>query len=321
MRGRKLISVIVPILNEEQNIALVYTAIKEQFAQLQRYDLEIIFTDNHSDDSSFIKLRELANSDNDVKVVRFARNIGFNRSVMFGYNCARGAAAIQIDADLEDPPSVIPRFLELWDQGHDLVRGVRKNRNDRLLAKVGREIFFFVMKYFDDLPIIKDGGDFQLIDRSILSRLKTVHSQHPFIRGLTLGFATSPAAVEFNRNRRRYGDSKFSILELTKLGLSGVVSQSVAPLRMAIILGLAIALVAFFLSGMYLITAFFFSASWPPGFATTTLLILFGISLNALLLGVIGEYLARIYNQVCNQRPVILESLINIDEDTIEFNL
>jgi dolichol-phosphate mannosyltransferase len=156
-------------------------------------------------------------------------------------------------------------------------------------------------------------GDFRLVDRSILVRLATITDTHPYVRGLVSSLAVNEIGVPFDRQERKHGVSKFPIRRLISFALEGVVSHSVLPLRLATYIGLSISIVSALLAGFYLFSALLFGRTWPSGFATTTLLLLFGISLNAILLGIIGEYIGRIYLQVRQAQPMVVESTINVE--------
>ena len=309
----KLISIVVPVYNEEANVAAAHAAITQVFASLApRYDFEIVFTDNHSLDATFERIAEIAKSDSRVRAVRFARNFGFQRSVMTGYRLARGDAAIQIDCDLQDPPSIFPQFLELWAQGHDVVVGIRRFRDENTLLQWGRKFYYRLLRKISSDNLMLDSGDFRLVDRSILDQLRHIDDASPYTRGLTSLLASNQTGVPYDRAVREQGQSKFPLIKLIGLAIDGFVAHSTAPLRMASFAGLLIALMTSLASVFYIVGRLFFGLEWPEGFATTTILILFGISLNAVFLGVIGEYVGRIYEQVRLRPTTVIERSINM---------
>jgi glycosyltransferase involved in cell wall biosynthesis len=311
--GKPLISIVIPVYNEEANVAAAYGAVAEVFATTaDRYDFEIIFTDNHSSDATFERIADIAKSDSRVRAVRFARNFGFQRSVMTGYRLARGAAAIQIDCDLQDPPAIFPQFLELWEQGHDVVVGIRRLRDENILLQWGRKIYYRLLKTISSDNLMLDSGDFRLVDRSILDQLHRIDDASPYTRGLTSLLAANQTGVPYERAVREKGQSKFPLVKLIGLAIDGFVAHSTAPLRIASFAGLLIALVTALASVFYLLGRLFVGMEWPEGFATTTILILFGISLNALFLGVIGEYVGRIYEQVRMRPTTVIERSVNM---------
>jgi polyisoprenyl-phosphate glycosyltransferase len=310
---RPFISVIVPVFNEEGNVFRAYDAIVAELGERKDIDFEIIFTDNHSTDATFERLEDLAARDTRVRVLRFARNFGFNRSILTGYRHARGDAAIQIDCDLEDPPSLLHEFIQLWRSGHDVVVGIRARRLESWAMILGRKAFYRFLDSISETPHQVDAGDFRLVDRSILDQLKVIDDAQPYVRGLISELARNQGSVAYTRNRREFGESKFPLSQLIKLGLEGVYAHSTIPLRLATYIGIGIALATALVTGVYVIGRLIAPEDWPAGFATTTVLILFGISLNALFLGIIGEYVSRIYQQVRHRPTVIVEKALNMD--------
>jgi glycosyltransferase involved in cell wall biosynthesis len=308
-----LISIIIPVYNEEENVFRVYYAVTEETKKYQDIDFEIIFTDNHSTDKTFEHLRQLAEQDVSVKVLRFTRNFGFNRSILTGYRHARGNAAIQIDCDLEDPPSLIHEFIRLYQRGHDVVVGVREQRTENKFMAYARKCFYKLLNKISETPHLTDGGDFRLVDRSILDQLKIIEDAQPYVRGLISELARNQCSVTFSRNLRQFGKSKFPLRQLIKLGMDGIYAHSIVPLRIATFMGIGIAFLTVLITGGYILGWLLSSGSWPAGFATTIVLILFGISLNAIFLGIIGEYIARIYQQVRVRPTVIIEKSLNIE--------
>jgi dolichol-phosphate mannosyltransferase len=309
------ISIVIPVFNEEQNVRLAYAEVLRVFDELKdRYELEFVFTDNHSTDGTFRELTKLAADDKRVKVVRFNRNYGFQRSLLTAYRYTTGDAAIQIDCDLQDPPRLFPTFLALWEQGHDVVVGIRKNRPEPRWLLEARRAFYHFLNAIAEHPITPDAGDFRLVDRAVLDHLKQINDMNPYIRGLIASFALNEAQVPYDRDRRMHGASKFPVSKLIGFALNGIYGHSILPLRIASWCGLIIAVLTSLLSVFYLVRALAFDASWPRGFATTTLLILFGISLNAIFLGILGEYVSRIYQQVRRRPLTVIERTINVSE-------
>jgi polyisoprenyl-phosphate glycosyltransferase len=308
------VSVVIPVFNEEENIERAYRAVCEVFDQIkEQFSFEIIFTDNHSTDRSFEIIQRLGRDDPRVRGVRFTRNFGFHRSVLTGLRLATGDAAVQIDCDLQDPPEVIREFIERWTEGYDVVIGIRRTRNDGQAHKLARYLFYRVLKSVTFDNIQADSGDFRLIDRSILDSLRTIHEASPYLRGLTSLLATKLAVVPYDRRERVAGVSKFPLRRLMSMAIDALIAHSLAPLRLATFAGLTISMVTFGLSVAYVLGHLFFGLEWPAGFGTTTVLLLLGISLNAIFLGIIGEYVGRIYNQVRFRPNTVIEHGVNVD--------
>jgi dolichol-phosphate mannosyltransferase len=322
MPDRKpLLSICVPVFNEEGNIEPLYDALLTTTAPVhERYDFEFLFTDNHSTDRTFEVLSSLASRDTRVRVIRFSRNFGFQRSILTAYNHARGDAAVQIDCDLQDPPSLILDFLQKWEAGYHVVYGVRTTRQESWWMSSTRKFFYRLIDSLSDDPLPHDAGDFRLVDRRVLDQLLKFEDDQPYLRGAIAGLGFEQIGVPYNRAERRHGESKFSFGELIGLALDGILNHSVVPLRIATYLGLLISVVTFLAIVAYGIGRVVFGRDWPPGFATVIILILGSLSLNALFLGIIGEYLGRIYRQVKRRPLTVIEQELNAPDSQLPFN-
>jgi len=312
MPGKKLISIVIPVFNEQASIEPLYEALSPVLAGLaERYDFELLFTDNHSTDASFEILRQLSLKDRRVRALRFSRNFGFQRSILTGYNHARGDAAIQMDCDLQDPPALIPVFLSKWEEGFEVVYGTRISRKERWWTSATRKLFYRLINLLSEEPLPLDAGDFRLVDRCILNELKSVDDYQPYLRGTiaTLGF--EQAGIPYEREERQRGRSKFTLRQLCGLALDGILNHSIVPLRVATYLGLLVALSTFAAVVFYAAGRLLFARPWPPGFATVTILILASLSLNALFLGIIGEYIGRIYRQMKKGSLTVIQDEID----------
>ncbi len=309
---KRLISICVPVFNEESNIEPLYSALLPIMDQLsERYEFELLFTDNHSTDRTFEALEQLAQRDVRVRAIRFSRNFGFQRSIATSYENARGDAAIQIDCDLQDPPALILDFVRKWEEGYKVVYGVRSLRKESWWMNIVRKTFYRIIDWLseDELPL--DAGDFRLLDRCILDELQKFEDNQPYLRGAIAALGFDQIGIPYNRAERQRGKSKFSFGELIGLALDGILNHSVVPLRIATYLGLTISGITFLGLIGYAIGRLFLGKTWPPGFATIIILILGSLSLNALFLGIIGEYLARIYRQVKRRPLTIVERELN----------
>jgi polyisoprenyl-phosphate glycosyltransferase len=310
----KLISIVVPVFNEEANVERLYEAVNRALEPVaDRYEWEFIFTDNCSTDDTFSHIERIAKRDHRVRAYRLTRNFGFQRSILTGYRLARGNVAVQIDCDLQDPPDLIRDFIKLWEAGNKIVYGVRRSRKEPFYVETTRRIFYrFIARISaDNLP--HDAGDFRLVDRCVLDLLHDYRDESPYLRGYitTLGYAQ--IGVPYDRSKREYGKSAFRFGSLVSLAVDGIVSHSVMPLRFASFLGLALSAIAVLAIAVYLVLWISSEQRWPPGFATLAILMLTSFAMNAILLGVIGEYLARIYRQVKPGPLTIVERFIDHD--------
>lgn len=310
---RPLISLVVPVFNEESNVMPFYEAVNSALEVLApRFEFEFVFTDNHSEDQTFPILKNLANSDFRVRAYRFSRNFGYQRSIMTGYARALGAAAIQLDVDLQDPPELIGRFLDEWQAGADVVYGIRVKRQEHFLINLQRSLFYRLIDKLSEDKIPVDAGDFRLISRRVINLLTSFEDAQPYLRGTiaTLGFRQ--VGIQYQRNARLRGESKFPFSKMMSLAIDGILNHSVVPLRFATYFGLAVSALTFLSIVGYSIAKLVFTSAWPAGFATLVALILASLSINAMMLGIIGEYLGRMYRQMKRQPLTIVEESVGI---------
>ncbi len=305
------VSVLVPAYDEEETVERCYKAIIDVFAGLPGYDYEIVFTDNHSTDRTFPILADIASRDPKVRVIRFARNYGYQRSLLVGYKNATGDCAVQLDCDLQDPPEMIPQMLARWREGHQVVYGIRRSLRDDASTAFARRAFYRLINALseDELPL--NAGEFRLVDRRILDELRHVDDTSPYLRGLISSMGFSQVGIEYDRGVRTAGQSKFPLKQMVGLAVDGLLNHSLLPLRIASAVGLFVGSVTFLLIFVYLLLRLTLGAGWPAGFATTTLLLLMSITLNALFLGIIGEYLGRVFMQAKHRPSPLVEVALN----------
>lgn len=316
--ARPLVSISIPVLNEEGNLQALYqrlTALAERMRD--RCDLEFVFSDNHSDDRTWDMLGELAAGDARVRAIRFSKNFGFQRSILANYLHTRGDAILQIDADLQDPPELLEQFFALWQQGYKVVYGIRRQRPEGWMISQFRRLGYWVIDKFSEHPIPQNVGDFRLIDRRVMQTLASSNTPNPYLRGMIAGLGFRETGIVYDRDARLVGESKFGVGRLIKLGMTAIFNHSTAPLRIASMLGGAMLMVS--VAGMvYYLFMRLFQPELPRGFISTQILILFGIGLNAFLLGIIGEYLLRIYVILRNDPIAIVEQSINFDSSELK---
>jgi dolichol-phosphate mannosyltransferase len=295
----KLLSIVVPVYNEEPNIEPLYEAVNAVLQKLaDRYSWEFVFTDNCSTDRTFERLERLAARDPRVRIYRFTRNFGFQRSILTGYRLSRGDAALQIDCDLQDPPALILEFVKHWEAGYRIVFGVRRSRQEPFHIHASRRLFYRLIARLSDDKLPHDAGDFRLVDRCVLDLLHDYQEANPYLRGYISSLGYRQLGIPYDRMERRRGKSSFALGSLVNLAIDGIVSHSVLPLRFASFFGLSLFVIAILAIGAYLVLWLVSDRNWPAGFATLAILMLMSLAMNAILLGVIGEYLARIYHQV-----------------------
>lgn len=307
-----LISISVPVLNEADNLDALHERLKQLADTMaDRCRLEFLFTDNHSSDATWDKLGMMAASDSRVRAIRFSKNVGFQRSILANYMHARGDAVMQIDADLQDPPELLEQFFQLWRDGYHVVYGVREKRPEGWLINTFRRVGYWTVDKLSEHPIPRDAGDFRLIDRKVITALQRYRSSNPYLRGLIAGMGFKQTGVRYARAARVAGSSKFGVSQLIKLGLAGVFNHSVLPLRIATYGGLfLLGLTA--LGAIYYVFLRAFHPDLPRGLASIHILVLFGIGFQSLLLGILGEYLLRIYLILRAEPVAIAEDTLNL---------
>lgn len=311
----KKISIIIPVFNEEDNIIPAYEKVTEVMYSLHgRYDYEIVFSDNNSTDKSFEILKNIADKDYRVKVAKLSRNFGYQKSIYTAYCLSSGDAAIQLDCDLQDPPEMMLDLIKEWEKGAAVVYGIRRFRKEAWYINLIRKVFYRVLNALseDDLPV--DAGDFRLIDKKIIKELRQIYDYSPYIRGAIFLMGFKQVGIIYDRNERMRGESKFSFKDLFSLATEGILNHSIKLLRIATYIGLLM----FMISGALIVGYFAWKlvaeSPWPAGFATITILILLSLGINSLCLGIIGEYIGRIYLQT-KMRPIsIIEEKLNLDE-------
>ena len=306
--ARKLITVSIPVFNEEGNIEPLMARLREVADQAaDRYDFEFLFTDNDSQDGTLKLLEKEVARDHRVRVLKLSRNFGFQRSILTNFLNSRGDAAVQVDADLQDPPELILEFLRHWENGYKVVYGVRRQRTENFLLLWARKVFYRVVDRITEFPVPVDAGDFRLIDRLIVEQLRNVTDRNPYLRGIIASFGYPQVGIPYARSVRMAGHSKFNFIKLLSLGIDGITSQSTKPLQF-------ITLVGFVMCALSLLLGFGYAGLWMlgygrenPGFATIVILQLGTLSLNAALFGVMGEYLGRIFDNVRGHPVSIIE--------------
>lgn len=315
---KPLISISIPVLNEEGNINQLYQRLCALADQMQsRCNLEFIFSDNHSDDKTWSLLSDLASKDERIKAIRFSKNVGFQRSILANYMHTNGDAVMQIDADLQDPPEMLGAFFEEWRKGNQVVYGIRNKRPENFLLHNFRKFGYWVIDKISEHPIPRDVGDFRLIDRKVVDSLLQIKAANPYLRGMIAGLGFNQTGIRYDRNARIAGESKFNVSRLIRLGLTAVFNHSTVPLRAASFLGLLI-LLASTLGALYYLVLKLLYPQLPQGLASIHILVMFGIGLNSFLLGIIGEYLLRIYIVLRAEPIAIVERSLNMSDANLK---
>ncbi|UWU83200.1 glycosyltransferase family 2 protein [Bradyrhizobium yuanmingense] len=312
-----LITIAIPVCNEADSLDALYERLCRLGETMSgRCTLEFVFTDNHSSDLTWTKLSQLASKDARVRAIRFSKNVGYQRSILANYMHARGDAVMQIDADLQDPPELLVEFFDLWQLGHRVVYGIRRERTEGAAINLFRRLGYWAIDKLSEHPIPRNAGDFRLIDRAALDALTRMNVPSPYLRGMIAGLGFDQIGVPYKRDPRTLGQSKFNVARITQLGLVAIINHSVVPLRLASFVGAA-SLVISIIGGLYFIVEKIVQPDYPRGFASVYVLLLFGIGLHASLLGVVGEYVLRTYLILRSEPLAIVEHALNFRTDEI----
>lgn len=309
----KKISILTAVFNEEENVREVYETIKGLFASMPQYDYEHIFMDNCSTDGTLPALREIAAVDGRVKVLSYSKNFGPIKTEMVGYRYASGDAVVCFDANLKDPPELIPVFIKHWEEGYDVVYGVRHNTRDNALMLFMRKAFYRICSLLSEEPLPENAGGFRLVDRKVVNELVELDDYKPYVRGLITSIGFRQVGVEYARRARRRGKSKSNLRYLVDFAINAFISYSVIPIRFCTYSGIILSALSFFTAVGYALLKIFYPRVQAPGIATVIVMIFFFSGIQLFFLGVIGEYVGAIHSQVRKKPFVVVREKINFD--------
>jgi len=307
-KNKILISVVVPVLNEELSIKEFY---QQLVNNIETYEYEIIFVNDGSKDKSQQIINDLRQKDKKVKLINLTRNFGHQIAITCGIDHSNGDAVIIIDADLQDPTSMIPKMIRKWQKGFDVVYGIRKERlGENLIKIITAKIFYKLVYLLSGKKIPENVGDFRLISKQVVQTLKTTREYQRFLRGIISWMGYKHTGLFYRRQQRYAGETKYSTYSMIKLALDALLSFSFFPLRIASILG---TITAFGAVGMIFYALYVQSIGQTvKGWSSTMVIILFLGSVQLITIGIIGEYLGRIYEEVKRRPLYIISSKIGI---------
>ena len=314
-----MISVVVPCYKEQEVLTQLYnklTAAAETWGEL----FEVVLVDDGSNDGTWKLAYDIHNRDPRWKVIRFARNFGHQTAISAGIYYAQGDCVIIIDADLQDPPEELYRFIKKWREGYEVVYAIRTKRKEDFIKRLCYKVFYRILGSLADIDIPYDSGDFCLMDRKVVDLLNSMPERNRFVRGLRSWVGFQQIGLEYERIARAAGEVKYTFRKLIKLALDGIFSFSTVPLRIATYFGFSVSLIAL-LGAIFTFLQRIF-ADWfsrvgfgpVPGFATTVISILFLGGVQLICLGIVGEYLGRIYDEVKGRPLWTIKNMLGFEQ-------
>lgn len=310
----KKISIVIPVYNEEKVLEISYNKIKGILENIEQYDYEIIFVNDGSKDESISILEAISNEDSKVKIISFSRNFGQEAALTAGLKYVTGDAIVIIDADLQDPPELIPEMLILWEEGNEVIYGKRKRRKGESAFKLlSAKMFYKTLNALSDVEIPKDTGDFRLVDKKVVDVINLMPEHNKFIRGLFSWVGFKQYAYEYKRNERIAGKSKYPLKKMWKLATDGIVSFSTKPLKIVGGIGILTIILSICILIYSLISFALKLNNLTPGWTSIMVAITLFSGVQLLSIYIISGYISRIYDETRKRPEYIIDKKINID--------
>ncbi|MBR5599364.1 MAG: glycosyltransferase family 2 protein [Alphaproteobacteria bacterium] len=308
------ISFVIPMYNEEEVIATFFATMERTLSKLKKYTYEYICVNDGSNDKTFSILKSYAKKHPNIKVISFSRNFYKEQAIFAGLAEARGRCIIPMDADLQDPPELILKFLKKWEAGYEVVYGIRTDRKkDSFIKRATAKLFYKIFNMIAERPIPENTGDYRLMDRKVVDAILEIKENKLFMKGIFSWVGFKSCGIEYKRPQRVAGETKFNYWKLWNFALDGITSSTTLPLRIWTYIGCIIALI----SGLYAIYIIFrtiFMGVAVPGYASLFVSILFFGSVQLIVLGIFGEYLGRIFVEVKRRPRYIIDEKINCED-------
>ncbi|OGK12814.1 hypothetical protein A3C98_04135 [Candidatus Roizmanbacteria bacterium RIFCSPHIGHO2_02_FULL_37_15] len=311
MTNNFLLSVVIPVYNEENNIDPL---LKRLLPVVKNYNFEIIFISDGSKDKTDEVIKSKAKKDPSIKFVSFLRNFGHQKALTCGYNFAKGDCVITIDADLQDPPEVIGQMVKKWQNGAKIVYAKREKRDvDNFIKKLTAFLFYKFINFLSDTPIPTDVGDYRLIDREIVNFLNNLPEKSRFLRGLVAWGGHPASYVYFKREKRYAGVTHYTFSKMLNFALEGITSFSVKPLRLSIYFGFFASFFSVIVIATKSVQHFILNqGDWLPGWASLFFSIVFLGGVQLITIGLIGEYVGKIYQEIQNRPQYLIKEKVNL---------
>ncbi len=315
MENKKLITILVPAYNEQDVLSMLYERLSKIMDSNTNYNFEILFVNDGSKDKTLDIIKNMRLYDNRVCYLNLSRNYGKETAMIAGLDYSKGDAVIIIDADLQDPPELIPEMIKYWEQGYDDVYAKRRSRKgETWLKKFTSKMYYKTLQSVTKIEIQKDTGDFRLLDRRCVEALKQIRESQRYTKGLFSWIGYNKKEILYDRDPRAAGQTKWNYKKLIDLSIDGLTSFTTAPLRWSAIIGILISIIGF----IYMLTIIIktiVSGVDVPGYASTMVVILFIGGIQLIFLGVIGEYLGRAFYETKN-RPIYFVDRYNEEKET-----
>jgi polyisoprenyl-phosphate glycosyltransferase len=309
-----VLSVVVPLYNEELVLPKLYSRLTSVLSAIE-LNYEIVMVNDGSSDATLPMAKDLCSQDQRVKLISFSRNFGHQMAITAGMDKAQGQAVVIIDADLQDPPEVIPLMIDKWREGYHVVYGVRKKRKGESAFKlITASLFYRVLQKLTPVDIPVDTGDFRLMDRKALDQLKTMRERSRFVRGMVSWIGFNQCKVEYVRDERFAGETKYPIEKMIRFALDGILSFSQIPLKLSSSFGFLCSLLSFAFILYGFIVKYLFPETAIPGWASVFVAVLFLGGVQLVCVGILGEYLGRVYEEIKGRPLYIIEEEINLEQ-------
>ncbi len=305
----KFISVVIPVFNEEENLPVLIERVVKILEQYNQY--EIVFVNDGSSDRSESIIMEEGDKNKSIKLINLSRNFGHQAAISAGIFNTSGDAVVVMDADLQDPPEVIPQFVDKWCEGYDTVYAIRTKRKESFFKKTAYFVFYRLLSKVSDVHIPLDSGDFCIMDRKIVDLMNQFPEKNRFVRGVRAWLGFKQTGLVYQRDKRFSGKPKYKFISLLNLSYDGIISFSRKPLQVASYFGISLTLLSFVVI-IYLLLIKIFWGVAPKGWTSIIVIVLFVGGVQTMMIGIIGEYLARIYDEVKGRPYYLVRSSHNM---------
>ena len=309
----KKITIVAPTYNEEENVLLFYSRVNETIKNISNYQFEFLFIDNASTDKTANILKDLARQDKKIKVILNTRNFGHIRSPYWGIIQSQGDATIYLASDLQDPPELIPKFIDAWESGFKVVLGVKPESKINFINHQLRKVYYLFLNKISNVSIVKNSTGFGLYDREVLNEVRKINDPYPFLRGIIAELGYEVKQILFLQERRNAGLTKNNFYTLYDIGVLGIISHSIKPVRMASLVGFLVGSLSFIFALIFTILKLIYWDSFPLGISPIIIGMFFMFGLILIFIGFLGEYIGSIHTYL-QKRPIVVEKeRINFD--------